>query len=196
MNIVVATGNLHKKRELHEILPGVNLLLPADVGVTFDFEETEDSFLGNALGKARTLFGKTGSPVLADDSGLVVPSLGGEPGIYSARYGADHFGRNLESEERNRYLLDKMAHSEDREAYFICCMVLMLEAQRVFTVQETFHGTIMKAPSGTGGFGYDPVFFVPELGKSAAELTSREKNQISHRGKAGLRIARLLSADL
>lgn len=196
MHIVVATGNLHKKRELHEILPEVNLLLPSDVGVSFDFEETEDSFLGNALGKARALFEKVGSPVLADDSGLVVPSLGGEPGIYSARYGSDHFGRNLESEERNRYLLDKMAHVEDRKAYFVCCMVLMLDAQRVFTVQETFYGTIMKAPSGTGGFGYDPIFFVPELGKSAAELTSSEKNHISHRGKAGLRIARLLSADL
>jgi len=194
MNIILATANSHKKRELSRILSEHTLLLPAEAGFegVFDFEETEETFLGNSVGKAAALFSLCGSPVLADDSGLVVPALGGEPGVYSARYGSKPGGNKLSDSDRNRFLLDKMRAVSDREAFFVCCMTLMLDAYRVFTFQETLHGLIGTAPSGSGGFGYDPLFFLPEFGRTAAELSEDEKNAVSHRGRAGRRVNALL----
>lgn len=194
MKIVLATGNAHKKRELMQILPEHTLLLPNEAGVAenWDFEETEDTFLGNSLGKAKSLQKLCALPVLADDSGLVVPALGGEPGIFSARYGSDIHGRMLGDTERNHYLLEKMEHLTDRTAFFVCCMTLMLDEQRIFTVQETLHGEIQHELTGNGGFGYDPIFYIPEIGCTTAELLEEEKNHISHRGRAGMRISALL----
>ncbi len=202
MKIILATGNMHKKQELSSIFSSHILFLPDDLGIGFDFEETENTFLGNSLGKARALYTalKDTVPleeskdyaVLADDSGLVIPALGGAPGIYSARYGSDVFGRMLESHERNEYLLQQMKDITDRQAFFVCCMTLIIDDYRIYTVQETMEGTIIDEETGTGGFGYDPVFYLPALGKTVAQLSSDEKNNISHRGKAGSGIEGLL----
>ncbi|MBL7006518.1 MAG: RdgB/HAM1 family non-canonical purine NTP pyrophosphatase [Spirochaetia bacterium] len=193
MNIILATGNRHKKRELSQIISSHDFLLPDDIGISFHHEETADTFLGNSLGKAQALFAACGKPVLADDSGLVIPALhGGEPGIYSARYGSEESGHNLSDTERNLYLLQNMRSISDRSAFFVCCMAFMLDEYRVFTIQETFHGKIISKMQGTGGFGYDPIFYIPELGKTAAQLSESEKNSISHRGKAGMRMAALI----
>ncbi len=192
MKIIIATQNRHKVEELQSILSGHQLLTPEEAGVDYSFEETGSTFFENSFGKAMELYRITGEPVLADDSGLVVPALGGEPGIYSARYGAAEDGKNLEAPERNRYLLSKMEGIKDRRAFFVCSMTLILTPERFFNIQETLNGKIAEGPSGTHGFGYDPLFFLPEYGKTVAELAEDEKNRISHRGRAGIRMKALL----
>ncbi len=192
MEILIATQNRHKVEELQVILNDHKLLTPRDAGIDFDFEETGTSFFENSYGKAMELFGQTGKPVLADDSGLVVPALNGEPGIYSARYGAKKDGTNLAAAERNSYLLEKMEGISSRKAFFVCSMTLVLSAERFFNIQETLNGEIAEQPAGTHGFGYDPLFFLSEYGKTVAELPENEKNRISHRGRAGIRMKALL----
>jgi XTP/dITP diphosphohydrolase len=191
MEIILASGNRHKLYELKEILKDHTLLLPEDMGIDFDFEETGNTFLENSMGKAFALYKQINRPVLADDSGLNVHALNGEPGIYSARYGAVN-GIELEASERNLFLLNKLKDVDDLSAEFICCMTLVLENNRFFTAQESFRGEITRESTGVNGFGYDPIFFLPEYGKTAAELPESEKNKISHRGKAGMRIAKIL----
>jgi XTP/dITP diphosphohydrolase len=195
MRILLATGNPHKKEELNRILKPHDILIPSDLDINFNAEETGTTYLENALIKARTLAESAGgTAVLADDSGLSVPALGGAPGVYSARYGSDETGEELEAPERNRLLLQNMSdlRGEDRQAFFVCCMVLILDNYRVFTAQETFSGMIAEEPFGDGGFGYDPIFHLPERDCSVAELTPEEKDRISHRGRAGLRIKAIL----
>ncbi len=198
MDILLATGNPHKKEELSRILHPHAVLIPSDLGVSFEADETGTTYLDNALIKAETLRESTRSrlPVLADDSGLSVPALGGAPGVYSARYGSGESGRELEAGERNALLLRNMADfsEADRKAFFVCCMVLILEDYRVFTAQETFSGTIALEPFGAGGFGYDPIFHLPGRDCSVAELGAEEKDRISHRGRAGLRIKAILDS--
>jgi XTP/dITP diphosphohydrolase len=191
MEIILASGNRHKLFELKEILKGHTLLLPEDIGIDFDFDETGSTYLENSQGKAFALYNQVNRPVLADDSGLNVAALGGEPGIYSARYGSKN-GVNLEASERNLFLLEKLQGKNNLSAEFICCMTLVLDKNRFFVVQESFKGEITRNSTGINGFGYDPVFFLPEYGKTVAELPENEKNKISHRGKAGYRIAGLL----
>lgn len=191
MEIILASGNRHKLFELKEILKNHTILLPEDIDIDFEFEETESSYLGNSYGKAYALFNQINRPVLADDSGLNVAALNGAPGIYSARYGSKN-GILLEAPERNLFLLKQLKGMDDLSAEFICCMTLILEKNRFFTAQESFKGEITKDSSGVNGFGYDPVFFLPEYGKTVAELPEEEKNKISHRGKAGYHIARFL----
>lgn len=169
--------------------------IPKDLGIDFEVEETGETYLENALLKAHALFKRTkGQAVISDDSGLSVPAIGGAPGLYSARYGSKESGSNLSSQERNALLLKKTSHltGEERRAFFVCCMVLILDTYRIFTVQETFCGYLTTSPRGTGGFGYDPIFFLPEYQCSVAEITADEKNAISHRGRAGKRIKHLL----
>ena len=192
MEIVLATNNDHKRIEIEKILFPNKILLPGDVGVDFSFDETGVTYFENAYGKAWTLFRQVGKPVIADDSGLSIPALGGEPGIYSSRYGSETAGRILEQGERNRYLLGKLEGVGRREAFFVCCMVLILEEYRFFTAQETVHGEIIHEQAGTGGFGYDPVFYIPEMGKTVAQLDEEVKNRISHRGRAGARIKTII----
>jgi XTP/dITP diphosphohydrolase len=192
MEIYVATNNMHKVEELSAILAACTLRLPQDAGIAFSHEETGHTYLDNALGKAQALYRKLGRPVLSDDSGLSVPALDGEPGVYSARYGSAPGSPPLETADRNRYLLSRMEGVSDRRAFFVCCMVLMLDEYRLFTVQETFPGTIASAPSGSGGFGYDPLFYLDAYAKSVAELPEEEKNRISHRGRAGKRMAAII----
>lgn len=197
MELILATGNPHKKEELSRILAPHRILIPSDISVDFDADETGTTYLENALIKARVLFEAAGGrPVLADDSGISVPSLGGAPGVYSARYGSAEAGRELESSERNELLLKNMSQmtGNDRKAFFVCCMVLILDDYRVFTAQETFSGVISERPSGNGGFGYDPIFTLPHLGRSVADLDDGEKDRISHRGRAGRRIKAVMDS--
>ena len=195
MEIFVATGNAHKLVELAPALPGHRLFTPADAGHPgFDVEEDGDDFLSNALKKARALYRLLGKPSLADDSGFVVRALGGEPGVRSARYGSPDGGATkLDAQARNEYLLGKMKDEADRACAFVCCLVLILSEDRFFVVQETCPGQLLCAPRGSGGFGYDPIVYLPELGKTVAELSTEEKNRVSHRGRACARMAAILA---
>ncbi|MDX9958411.1 MAG: RdgB/HAM1 family non-canonical purine NTP pyrophosphatase [Clostridia bacterium] len=195
MTIFLASGNAHKLEEIHGVLPGVKVLTPADAGLVFNFEETGHTFLDNSMGKAMALWHQVGLPVLADDSGLCVDALGGRPGVLSARYGSREGGPLLDSPDRNALLLREMSGVESRSCRFVCCLSLVLGPDRAFSIQETCEGVLLDAPRGTGGFGYDPVVYLPELGKSVAELSPAEKNQVSHRGKALQRL-RAIIADL
>ncbi|MCP5452757.1 MAG: non-canonical purine NTP pyrophosphatase [Spirochaetaceae bacterium] len=192
MTIYIATGNAHKLDEIRPALPGVDIRLPSDAGVDFDYEETAADFVGNSIGKAMALWNAVGSPVLADDSGLCVDALGGRPGVLSARYGSPDGVTPLSAAERNRLLLGEMSGRRDRSCRFVCCMTLVLSRDRFFVVQETCEGVLLDGPRGSGGFGYDPVVLLPELGRSVAELSAEEKNRVSHRGRALSRIAALL----
>ena len=194
MKIIVATGNEHKLGELAELFPEHSLRRPSDIGFP-DFDVVEDghTFLENAIKKAEALYALARCPVLADDSGLAVRGLGGEPGIHSARYGSREGGPKLESPERNALLLKAAADIADRKCAFVCCLVLMLSEERLFTVQESLEGELLLSSRGEGGFGYDPIVLVPSLGKSVAELGAAEKNAISHRGRAARRMAAILA---
>jgi len=199
MNIWFATNNTHKKEELEAIL-NKKLKIPAEEGFSFNPEETGDTFFDNALIKARALQKILGKKdyVIADDSGLCVDALDGRPGVLSARYGMEsntkHSAekvKNLTSAEQNLLLLDELGDNIFRTARFICSMVLLLDNDRFIAVQETIEGDITEKSgmNGDGGFGYDPIFFVKELGRTLAEISSDEKNKISHRAKAGKIIA-------
>jgi XTP/dITP diphosphohydrolase len=197
MTVWLATGNIHKKKELKEILSvakSLELKIPSEEGITFDPDETGNSFLENAIIKAEELYrllGK-GQPVIADDSGICVDALDGKPGIYSARYG----GKKLSDTERNARLLAELGDNPLRSSRFVCAMVLYCGASRFYAAQETLEGELVpniESARGTGGFGYDPVLYIPELGRTVAELSDDEKNRLSHRGKAGRVIGRILS---
>jgi XTP/dITP diphosphohydrolase len=144
-------------------------------------KEEGATFLDNALLKAAYVAKATGLPALADDSGLVVPALGGEPGVYSARYGGKATDR-----ERNVYLLERMRglKGEARRAYFVAVLVLAYPDGHAESYEGRVEGVILEAPRGEGGFGYDPLFYVPEAGKTFAEMTLEEKARYSHRGRA------------
>jgi len=194
MNIWFATNNTHKKTELSAIL-NVKLKIPSEEGLSFEPDETGASFSDNALIKARALQKLIGGkePVIADDSGLCVDALGGRPGVLSARYGMEN-GQKLTSAKQNIMLLDEVGDNSKRSARFICAMVLLLNNDRFFLVQETLEGEIVKKSEikGEGGFGYDPIFWIPSLGRTLAELSLEEKNTLSHRGKAGKHIANII----
>jgi XTP/dITP diphosphohydrolase len=193
MKLILATNNAHKKIEFSGIFIDHEIRVPEELGIGFDCEETGTSFLENSLLKSRSLYELVHAPVIADDSGLCVPALKGEPGIYSARYGSVN-GHTLEAAERNAYLLEKMKGISDRRCFFVCCMTLILDEYRIFSAQETLEGVLLEAPRGKGGFGYDPVVYLPGKGKTVAELNEKEKNAISHRGKAGAVLSRMLSS--
>jgi XTP/dITP diphosphohydrolase len=199
MKIWFATNNAHKKAELEAILD-TSLKIPSQEGLDFDPEETGTAFCENALIKARELkkILKDDGIVIADDSGLCVDALGGRPGIFSARYGEEG-GRKLSYNDKNLLLLDELKDSAERSARFVCAMVLLFENDRFFIVQETLEGEIVKGREflrGEGGFGYDPVFLIPSLGRTLAELSAEEKNSLSHRGRAGKHIAKILKDSI
>lgn len=185
MRLLLASNNSHKRHEFQKILSPHTVLLPRDEGIDFDFDETGTSYLENGLGKARALFEQVQRPVIADDSGLSVPALGGAPGIYSARYGEAEMGKALTSEEQIDFLLRNLEGEEDRRCFFVCALVFYVEDYRFYTVQETLVGAVGFEPRGNGGFGYDPIFLLPDGEKTVAELEEGEKNRLSHRGKAG-----------
>lgn len=182
--IVFATGNEGKMREIRSILSdlGLPVLSMKEAGVSTEIEENGTTFGENAEIKARAVWEQTGGIVLADDSGLVVDYLGGEPGIYSARY----LGEDTSYEVKNRTIIDRLkeAREEERSARFVCNIAAVLPDGSVLHTEETMEGRIAGEPAGSGGFGYDPILWLPEFGKTSAEITMDEKNRISHRGKA------------
>lgn len=182
--LVFATGNEGKMREIREILgrPGLTILPQKEAGIVSDAEENGATFEANALIKARAVAAQTDAPVLADDSGLEIDYLNGEPGVYSARY----MGEDTPYEIKNQKLLDLLegVPEEKRTARFVCVIAAVLPDGREFTTRGTIEGIIGYESRGEGGFGYDPIFFVPEFGRSTAELTMEQKNLVSHRGKA------------
>lgn len=182
MKLVLASKNAHKLEELSAILSqqGVEVVLESDVGADVDVEETGTTFEENALLKARAVMEATGLPAVADDSGLCVDALNGAPGVHSARYG----GTGLSDEGRYRLLLENMRGMADRRCRFVSCICACFPDGSTVTARGECHGTLAYAPKGEGGFGYDPVFFVPGLKKTFSQLTSEEKNVISHRGAA------------
>jgi len=194
MTLFIATNNAHKLEEIRSAMPGLDIRSPKDAGLEFDFPEDSDTFLGNSTGKALALWRLLRLPVLADDSGLCVDALGGRPGVLSARYGSVSGKAPLESGARNAMLVDEMAGNADRRCRFVCCMSLVVSPDRVFVVQETCEGQVLDEPRGSGGFGYDPIVFLPELGRSVAELSAAEKNRVSHRGRAITRMAAIIES--
>lgn len=187
--IIAATKNKNKIKEFKEILPDYDIITQEEAGIDIDVEETGTTFMENARLKAMAIFEKTGIPALADDSGLEVFSLGGEPGIYSARYG----GEGLDDKGRLNLLLEKMSDVEDelRGAQFVCS-ICFVTSDKVYEAEGKCEGVITREARGENGFGYDPIFYVEEMGKTNAEMTSDEKNSISHRGKALRNLAEML----
>ena len=182
--IIFATGNEGKMREIREILKdlGMKILSMKEAGADLNIVEDGSTFLENAEIKARAVWEKTGGIVLADDSGLVIDCLNGEPGIYSARY----MGEDTSYEIKNQNLLNRAAKARggERSARFVCSIAAVLPDGNVLHTEETMEGILADNPAGEEGFGYDPIFYLPEFQKTAAELTMEEKNKISHRGKA------------
>ena len=182
MKLVLATKNQKKLKEMRDILShlGVEVCSEADAGVDIEVEETGTTFEENSLLKARAVMEASGLPAIADDSGLCVDCLNGAPGVYSARYG----GEGLDDTGRYRLLLENMRGQMPRTAKFVSVITCCFPNGDVLTARGECPGTIAYAPQGEGGFGYDPVFFVPGLKKTFAQLTAEEKNAVSHRGKA------------
>ena len=184
MKLYFASGNEHKKKEMSRLLGGYTLILPKDEGIEFDPAETGNDFISNAVIKAEALYRIVHAPVLADDSGLSVDALGGRPGIHSARYGDEEAGRKLTTEEKYQLLLKNMEGIEDRKAHFVAALCLILSDERRYIIQETCEGSIALAPSGTNGFGYDPMFVPNGYKETFAQLSSEIKNSVSHRANA------------
>ena len=159
---------------------GVEVLSQSDVGVDMEPEETGTTFEENSRIKAVAIMEATGLPAIADDSGLVVEALDGAPGVYSARYG----GEGLDDTGRWQLLLKNMEGKENRACKFVSVICCAFPDGTELMARGEVHGVVAQGPKGEGGFGYDPVFWLPERGKSMAELTAEEKNQISHRGNA------------
>ena len=181
MKFVLASHNRGKLREMQDILEplGIRVVLQSDLGLDLEPEETGETFAENALIKAKAVMEASGLPAIADDSGLCVDWLGGAPGVYSARYG----GLSTDP-ERCALLLQNMRGSTNRAAHFHSAVVCAFPEGEVLSAQGDCFGAIPFAPMGENGFGYDPIFMVPELRKTFAQLTAEEKNAISHRGRA------------
>lgn len=195
--LILATSNAGKLREYRRVAPNSAIsldLLPGFADLPA-FDEAAPTFAENAAGKALHYSRFTDDVVLAEDSGLVVPVLSGAPGVKSARYA----GENATDADRVRKLLDEMARIRDtaRGAKFVCVTALARQGRAIAVVSDEVRGTIALQPRGTNGFGYDPVFFVPEIGKTFAEATAEEKDRLSHRGKAFRKLlAFLQSGDI
>lgn len=182
MKLVLASKNKKKLTEMNDILSqlGIEVCSEAEAGVDIEVEETGTTFEENSLLKAKAVMEAAGLPAIADDSGLCVDCLNGAPGVYSARYG----GEGLDDAARYRLLLNNMRGQMTRAAKFVSVITCCFPNGDVLTARGECPGTIAFAPMGEGGFGYDPVFFLPKLKKTFAQLTPEEKNAISHRGKA------------
>jgi XTP/dITP diphosphohydrolase len=193
-SIVLASGNPGKKTEIEQLLKpyGTRVVTQVELGVT-EAEEPYDTFVENAMAKARHVCFATRLPALADDSGLCVDALGGAPGVHSARYA----GEPKSDARNNQKLLAEMAPHEDRRARYVCVLVLMRGPgdTQPLVAQAEWHGEIARAPRGSGGFGYDPYFYLKALDKTAAELAPEEKNRVSHRGQALARLLELLKVQ-
>ncbi|MDH4325393.1 MAG: RdgB/HAM1 family non-canonical purine NTP pyrophosphatase [Betaproteobacteria bacterium] len=191
--LVLASANPGKLREMSALLRplGVQVVAQSALGVA-EAEEPHDSFLENALAKARHAARASGLPALADDSGLCVDALGGAPGVHSAYFAGREGGREARDARNNAKLLASLG--DDRKAHYRCVMALVRNADdpEPLVAEGAWHGEIARAPRGANGFGYDPLFLVAARGLTAAELPEEEKNRISHRGRAAARLLELL----
>ncbi len=185
MKVVLASKNKHKLVEISQITEkfGFELVLQSELGVDIDVEETGTTFEENSLLKAEAVMKATGLPALADDSGIAVDALNGAPGVYSARYGFDD---TLDDWGRLQLLLKNTENVPDgqRQAQFVCVISFVTPEGAVIQARGEIHGELTREPAGENGFGYDPIFFYPPLGKTTAELSPEEKNQVSHRANA------------
>jgi len=195
--IVIASNNPGKLRELSALLKplGIEAIAQGELGVG-EAEEPHGTFLENALAKARHASRATGLPALADDSGLCVPALGGEPGVHSAHFAGREGSREERDARNNAKLVAALANAPDRSAFYYCVLVLVDSPHdpTPIVVDGAWHGKIALEPRGKGGFGYDPWFQTEQLGLTAAELDPQDKNRLSHRGKALARLAARLAA--
>lgn len=191
-NVIVASGNQHKIEEVKNILASIGYRVRSmgEIGQDIDIEENGATFEENALIKARTLSRVTDEIVIADDSGLEVEALDGAPGIYSARYAGQHGDDQANNEKLLKELKD--VPMEERGARFYCAIAMVFPQGEEIVVRGECRGIIGKEPKGDNGFGYDPLFYIPELGKTFAQLESAEKNSISHRSRALKRLEMVL----
>lgn len=193
--IILASNNKGKLRELSETLAPLNIeLKPQSAFQIPEADETGLSFIENAILKARNASQYVDHPVIADDSGLIVPALNGQPGIYSARYASI----GATDQQNIDFLLQKMQSIEDRRAYFYCVLVMMKHKQDPTPIIAvgSWYGEILSTQRGAEGFGYDPIFYLPQLQKTAAELTKEQKNKISHRSIACQHLFQSLSENM
>ena len=185
MKVVLASKNPHKLVEIKQITDkfGFELVLQSELGVDIDVEETGTTFEENSLIKARAVMEATGLPALADDSGIAVNALNGEPGVYSARYG---FDESLDDWGRMMLLLRNTEHVPDgqRQAKFVCVISFVTPEGKIIQARGEIHGELTREPRGENGFGYDPIFYYPPFGQTTAEIPAEQKNQVSHRGNA------------
>lgn len=185
MKVVLASKNKHKLVEISKITEqfGIELVMQSELGVDIDVEETGSTFEENSFLKADAVMKATGLPALADDSGIAVDALNGEPGIYSARYGFDD---SLDDWGRLLLLLKNTEHVPDgeRQAQFVCVITMVMPDGKVIQARGEIHGELLREPRGENGFGYDPIFYYPPFGKSTAQMDPEEKNSVSHRGEA------------
>ena len=182
MKFILASQNQHKLVEMQNILSahGVEVVVQSELGLHVEVEETGATFAENAMLKAKAVMAASGLPAIADDSGVCVDALNGAPGVYSARYG----GPELDDVGRYRLLLENMRGARDRTAHFTSAIACAFPNGDTIEAEGICPGMIAYAPQGDGGFGYDPVFFLPQLRKTYAQLTPEEKAAVSHRGKA------------
>ena len=185
MKVVLASKNKHKLVEISKITEkfGFELVLQSELGVDIDVEETGTTFEENSFLKAEAVMKATGLPALADDSGIAVDALGGEPGIYSARYGFDD---SLDDWVRLLLLLKNTEHVPDgqRQAQFVCVITMVTPEGKTIQARGEIHGELLREARGENGFGYDPIFYYPPMGLSTAEMSPEDKNKVSHRANA------------
>ena len=193
--LVIASNNPGKLREIGHLLEPLGLeVLPQSV---FDISEADEpycTFIENALAKARHASRCSGLPALADDSGICVNALNGQPSIHSARYA----GEPKSDERNNQKLIEALTHQSDRNAHYYCVMVLVrhVDDPQPIIADGSWHGQIIPQPRGSGGFGYDPHFYLPELGVTSAELPLEQKNKISHRSQALIRLVESIRQEM
>lgn len=192
--IFIATNNKGKQKEFRELFATYNIEVkfPEDLGHYEEPEETAETFLENALIKARYGAKVSGLPCLSDDSGLCVPALNGAPGVYSARYAA----KNNDEANKQKLIQEIKKVPEENRGAFYCCVLILIQYEHdpmPMAFQGTWHGVIQTEEVGAGGFGYDPLFYIPELNQTAAELNALDKNRLSHRGQALQKMLAFLS---
>ena len=185
MKVVLASKNKHKLEEISKITEkfDMELVLQSELGIDIDVEETGTTFEENSFLKAEAVMKASGLPALADDSGIAVDALNGEPGVYSARYG---FDETLDDWGRLQLLLKNMEAVPDgkRQAKFVCVITMVTPEGETIQARGEIHGELLREPHGENGFGYDPIFYYPPLGMTTAEMSSEDKNQVSHRANA------------
>lgn len=194
--IILATNNDNKLKEIRRMLEGsgIEVVPLKEAGINVDIPETGDTFEENSLIKARAICDMTGEAALADDSGLCVDYLDGAPGVYSSRF----MGEDTPYSEKNEAIIQKLkgVPDENRGAAFVCVMSLVFQDGREFVTEGRMQGIIAREPAGENGFGYDPIVFLPEYGKTSAQLEPDEKNAISHRGEALRKMTEVVEREM